>query len=142
MYTYQTKIKLHETDAAGILFFSHQFKMVHDAYEGLLEKIGFGFAELIRNKDFFLPIVHAEADFKMPLFVGDLIEIQVTFSHIGQTSLTLSYKLLNLKQELVGTAKTVHVTINKETRQKIPIPREMREKIEELLREDQALSKG
>ncbi len=142
MYTYQTKIKLHETDAAGILFFSQQFKMVHDAYEGLLETIGFGFPDLIRTKDFFLPIVHAEADYKMPLFVGDLIEIQVTVSGVGQTSLTLSYKLLNTKQELVGTAQTVHVTIDKKTRQKIPIPREMREKIEELLREEQASRKA
>ena len=56
MYIYQTKIKLHDTDAAGILFFANQFKMVHDAYEGLLEMIGFGFAELIRHKNFFLPI--------------------------------------------------------------------------------------
>ena len=71
MYTYQTKIKLHETDAAGLLFFSNQFKLVHDAYEELLETIGLGFAELIRNKDYFLPIVHAEADFKLPLFVDD-----------------------------------------------------------------------
>lgn len=136
MYIYQTKIKLHETDAAGILFFSQQFKMVHDAYEGLLEKIGFGFPELLKNKDFFLPIVHAEADFKMPLFVGDLIEIQVFVFNLGQTSLTLSYKLLNLKQELVGTAKTVHVTINKISRQKIPIPKDMREKLEDIYRED------
>ncbi len=136
MYIYQTKIKLHETDAAGILFFSQQFKMVHDAYEGLLEKIGFGFPELLKNKDFFLPIVHAESDFKMPLFVGDLIEIQVFVADVGQTSLTLSYKLFNLKQELVGTAQTVHVTINKISRQKIPIPKEMREKIEAIYRED------
>ncbi len=42
MYQYHHKVKLHETDAAGILFFSHQFEMIHDAYESLLEKIGFG----------------------------------------------------------------------------------------------------
>ena len=139
MYVYQTRIKLHETDAAGILFFSQQFKIVHDAYEGLLEKIGFGFPDLLKNKDFFLPIVHAESDFKIPLFVGDLIEIQVFVSHVGQTSFTLAYKLLNLKQELAGAAKTVHVTINKISRQKIPIPKEMREKIEDIYREDQKL---
>ena len=57
MYLYKTIIKLHDTDAAGILFFSHQFEIIHDAYETLLEKIGFGFAELIRHKDLFLPIV-------------------------------------------------------------------------------------
>jgi len=136
MYTYQTKIKLHQTDAAGLLFFSHQFEIIHDAYEALLETIGFGFAELIRNKPFFLPIVHAEADYKLPLFVGDVIEIQVTVAQVGQTSFTFSYKLLNSKQELVGTAKTVHVTMDKAAKKKIPIPPDMRKKIEQLHKED------
>ena len=53
MFTYQTKIKLHDTDAAGVIFFANQFKIIHDAYESLLEGIEFGFANLIRNKDFF-----------------------------------------------------------------------------------------
>ena len=136
MYVYQTKIKLHETDAAGLLFFSNQFKLVHDAYESLLEKIGFGFAELIKNKDYFLPIVHAEADYKLPLFVGDVIEIQVVVDHIGTTSFSFEYKLLNHKNELVGTAKTVHVTIDKKSHQKIPLPSDMRSKVNELYQSD------
>ncbi len=132
MYTYQVKIKLHDTDAAGLLFFSHQFELIHDAYEALLENIGFGFAELIKNKNYFLPIVHAESDYKLPLFVGDLIEIQVTVEKVGNTSFTFAYKLLNAKQQLVGTARTVHVTMDKATKKKIPLPKEMRVKIDDL----------
>jgi len=137
MYTYQTKIKLHETDAAGLLFFSNQFKIIHDAYEALLESIGFGFATLLREKSYFLPIVHAEADFKMPLFVGDLVEIQVITAKLGKTSFTFDYTLLNTKQEVVGTAQTVHVTMDKSKQQKIPLPSDMREKIEGLCTQDQ-----
>jgi len=132
MYTYQTKIRLHQTDAAGLLFFAHQFSIVHDAYESLLERIGFGFAELIREKDFFLPIVHAEADYDKPLFVGDALEVQVIVDSIGKHSFTFAYKLLNGKQEVVGRAKTVHVTMDKATQKKIPLPPLMREKIEGL----------
>lgn len=136
MFIYQTKIKLHETDAAGILFFSNQFKIIHDAYESLLESIGYGFAELLRNQDFFLPIVHSESDFKMPLFVGDVIEIQITVEKVGQTSFTFTYKLLNAKQEVAGTANTVHVTVDKKTRQKILLPPDMRRKIQQLYTQD------
>ena len=136
MYVYQHKIKLHETDAAGLLFFSRQFQIIHDAYESLLETLGFGFAELIRGKDFFLPIVHAEADYKKPLFVGDLIEINVFVETIGATSFTFSYKLLNTKQEIIGTARTVHVTMDKKTSKKIDIPSDMREKIQTLWSQD------
>jgi 1,4-dihydroxy-2-naphthoyl-CoA hydrolase len=140
MQIYQHKVKLHETDAAGLLFFSNQFKFVHDAYETLLEDIGFGFAELLQNKPYFLPIVHAEADYKMPLFVGDVIEIQVTVENVGTTSFTFAYKLLNTKGELVGTARTVHVTIDKSTHKKIPLPAEMRSKIDDLYDLDQNIN--
>ncbi len=136
MHTYQTKIKLHETDAAGVIFFANQFKIIHDAYESLLETIGFGFAELIRDKDFFLPIVHAESDYKAPLFVGDVIEVQVKVGRVGQTSFTLNYALLNAKRETVGTGRTVHVAVDKKTRQKIPIRQDMRRKIEEIYKQD------
>ena len=137
MYIYQTKIKLHETDAAGLLFFSNQFKIVHDAYESLLERIGFGFADLIRNQKFFLPIVHCEADYKAPLFVGDPVEVQVIVTKIGKTSFTFAYRLIDAAQKIVGTAETVHVTVDKSTRAKIPLPAELRAKIEELYLEDQ-----
>ena len=138
MYTYQTKIKLHETDAAGLLFFSNQFKIIHDAYEGMLESIGFGFAQLIPNMNFFLPIVHSEADYKIPLFVGDLLEIQVTVANVGKTSFTLSYALLNASQKIIGTAQTVHVATDKTTRKKIPIPTELRSKLEILQSAEQS----
>ena len=88
------------------------------------------------NKDYFLPIVHVESDYKLPLFVGDLLEIQIVVEDIGQTSFTFGYTILNHKKECVGTAKTVHVTISKKTHKKIPLPKEMRVKIEELYAQD------
>lgn len=132
MYVYQTKIKLHETDAAGLLFFSNQFKIIHDAYESLLETIGYDFAQLIRDRDIFLPIVHAESDYRAPLFVGDAVSIQVSVDKIGKTSFSLAYKLLNAKQKLVGTGRTVHVAVNKSTRKKIILPKDLRTKIQKL----------
>lgn len=132
MHIYQTKIKLHETDAAGILFFTNQLKLVHDAYEALFEHIGFGLAEIIREKDYFIPIVHSEADYKSPLAVGDLVEIQTEVANVGKTSFTLSYKLLNTMQEIVGTAQTVHVAVDKATRKKLPLPPDLQAKLKDL----------
>jgi 1,4-dihydroxy-2-naphthoyl-CoA hydrolase len=122
MLTYTTTIKLHETDAAGLLFFSHQFKIMHDAYEALLEALGIPFASLIRKKDYFLPIVHAESDYKFPLFVGDRITVEVRVKHLGTTSFTLGYTIKKDKKRIVGAGKTVHVTVNKKSHTKIPLP--------------------
>ncbi len=134
MFIYKTKIKLHETDAAGLLFFSNQFKIIHDAYEMLLKKIGFGFAKLIRQKSYFLPIVHAEADYKAPLFVDDDIAVEVAVESIGATSFIFAYQIFDENKKLVGTARTVHVTMDKKNRRKIPLPKDMRRAIEKLLK--------
>ncbi len=131
MFTYKTKIRLHDTDAAGIIFFANQFKIIHDAYEDLLEKFGWSFKKMLQGTDYFLPIVHAESDYKVPVFVGDKIAITVKVGHIGTTSFSFEYTLKRGKT-LVGTAQTVHVTINQKTRKKISLPRAMRSALKKL----------
>ena len=46
-------VKLHDTDAAGILFFASQFKIAHDMYEKLLAQIGYPFSQRFKNNDLF-----------------------------------------------------------------------------------------
>ena len=130
MYIHQTIVRLHNTDAAGLLFFAEQFRLAHDAYESFMESIGYPFAPLIRNSGFLLPIVHAEADFLKPLSTGDRLEIQVKAETIGDSSFTLGYTLLRDRTETVGTVRTVHVLINKQDGASIPLLPELRCKLE------------
>ncbi|MBN1869275.1 MAG: acyl-CoA thioesterase [Candidatus Omnitrophica bacterium] len=119
------------------MFYANQLKMVHDAYEALLEHIGLGFHELLVHKNFRLPIVHTEADFKSPLSVGDLIDIQAKVLNIKTTSFTLSYVLANAAGTVVGAAQTVHVSVDKRSLKKIPLPPDLRDKLKRLQAEDQ-----
>ena len=130
MFTYKTQIHLHDTDAAGLIFFANQFKIIHDAYESLLEKFGWSFAHMLKKSPYFLPIVHAECDYKKPLFVGDKIKISVAVEHIGTTSFTFTYVITNSRNICVGTGKTVHVIIHKKTSKKTPLPPSLRRALE------------
>jgi len=130
MYTLKTSIRLHDTDAAGLLFFAHQFKLAHDAYEGFMEEIGFGFASIIREAGFLVPIVHAEADYKTGLSVGDKVTIRLRTVNVGNSSFTLAYDLLDSGDRAVGSVKTVHVCMDKETRKKKPLPDGLRRALE------------
>lgn len=123
-------IKLHDTDAAGILFFAHQFKIIHDLYEKFLDEIGFGFREFLKRNEFLIPIVHAQSDFKTPLMVGDVVTVTLNLVEIGQTSFKLSYRLVDQSGNLAGTAETVHVTIDPDSRAKIDLPTDLRRQLE------------
>ena len=124
-FFYETTIKFHETDAAGRLFFAHQLKLAHDAYEAFLEHAGLSLATIILKRPYDLPIVHAESDYLAPLYVGDRLRIQVTVERIGTSSFTLEYHIFDQTRRKVGKAKTVHVAVASETGQKITLPEEI-----------------
>lgn len=132
MFSFQTTVKLHNTDSAGLLFFAHQFKMAHDAYESWLDSIGLGFAKLFAERDFLLPIVHAEADFKTALAVGDRLTIELSVEEIGNSSFTLAYDIRTADDVVAGTAKTVHVCLDKVNRGSMPLPDDLRDALSQL----------
>jgi 1,4-dihydroxy-2-naphthoyl-CoA hydrolase len=127
MYVAHNKVRMHDTDMAGIIFFGSQFRIIHDAWEDLMAHEELSFDHLFTSETYAFVIVHAEADYLAPLKAGDKLTIHVSVEHIGTTSFTIHYKLYKSDDLLVGTAQTVHVTINRETHKKIDIPEKLRE---------------
>ncbi|MCP5047565.1 MAG: acyl-CoA thioesterase [bacterium] len=121
MFEYKTTIKLHETDAAGLLFFANQFRLVHDAYEAFMESRDMGLGKLLTSKPFLLPIVHAETDYKAPLRVGDVIMITIRVKRKGTSSFTLAHEL-HKNDTLAGSGETVHACLDTKTGKPIPLP--------------------
>ena len=129
MYTINTTVRLPDTDAAGILFFGNYFRMAHDAYEAFMESIGFSFSQIIKDADFLVLIARAEADYEKPLRLGEKVTVELEIEDIGQTSFALSYSFKNAHEDIAATIKTVHVTVEKKSGDKIPLPEKLREKL-------------
>ncbi|MFC1493010.1 acyl-CoA thioesterase [candidate division KSB1 bacterium] len=122
MYKVSSKITLSDTDAAGILYFSNIFVKAHEAYEELLADMGIDLNNAIKNKEYSIPIVHAEADYKSPLVPGDVVDIYLYIGNIGESSFTLDYDFYRDDNiTLAAKVKTVHATIDKKkANQKYP----------------------
>ncbi len=121
MFNYSAKVKLHHTDAAGVMFFAHFFYLAHDGYEAFLETRSFGLKRILQQ-DFLLPLVHAEADYRAPATLGDELTFEIEVTRLGETSFTLSYRVVNQVGQDVAGLKTVHTAISQSTRQPIPLP--------------------
>lgn len=126
MYVAKNKVRMHDTDMAGIIFFASQFRFIHDAWEDLMSHEELSFDHLFTSETYAFVIVHAESDYLAPLKAGDALEIHLAIEKIGNSSFTVSYKVYKSDKTLVGTAKTVHVTINRETRKTIPLPEKLK----------------
>ena len=125
-FTYHSTVKLRDTDAAGLLFFSNIFNITHDAYEAFMDHAGVGIGEFIKEKKYMLPIVHAEADYKKSQFVGDKLVIFIQCEKIGKSSYTLLYNVLDQQGETTSIVKTVHVVLEKKTRAIVSVPKKLR----------------
>ncbi|MCA9521833.1 MAG: acyl-CoA thioesterase [Myxococcales bacterium] len=121
MFEYTTPLRLADTDAAGVLFFARQFDLIHEAYEGFMRSVGFGLDRLLHDESFFISIVRAESEYRAPVWYGDTLRIALDVERIGQSSYVIAYTIDN-GRGTVGTARTVHVCVGRESKAKRPLP--------------------
>jgi 1,4-dihydroxy-2-naphthoyl-CoA hydrolase len=126
----KNKVRMHDTDMAGRLYFARQFRFAHDALEDLVESEGLDFHKVFHEEKFVFVIVHCEADYFQQLRVGDQLDVRLSCEHIGQTSFILLYEIFRSDKELIGTVKTVHVALDSSTGAKIPLPSKLRSLLE------------
>jgi YbgC/YbaW family acyl-CoA thioester hydrolase len=126
MFRYSTSIRLRDTDATGVLFFTEQLRLALETFEEYLRSKKYSLAALLESCDCLMPIIHAEADYSVPLLLGDEIEIAIELGGMGSSSFTLSYKFFKGGGQIrAGSASIVHVAVSKITREKIPLPEEL-----------------
>ncbi len=121
-FKYRTSIRLHDTDAAGHLYFASYLRLAHEAFEAFLDSADVGMGYILREADYLMPVVHVEADYKRSIFLGESVDILLTTSSMGKSSFSISYQFYDDEGEEVATAKTIHVVVDKETREKRKIP--------------------
>lgn len=113
-FAYAFTVRLHDTDAAGRLFFGHLFRHAHDAYEAFMAQAGLPLEGLIREGEILLPLVHAEADYHRPLCQGDRVQVALAIAEVRTRSFAVAYRLETSDGTLAATAKTVHLQINRD----------------------------
>lgn len=117
LYSVKRTVKLQDIDAAGIVFFPKFLEYCHDAYFDFLMQNGIDLPVSIASGDYILPLVHAEADFSLPLRFGDEITVCIDNAELSTSSYRVNYSVH--KNDDAGTvcctAQTVHAAINRKT---------------------------
>jgi 1,4-dihydroxy-2-naphthoyl-CoA hydrolase len=122
MFTYTARITLRDADAAGVLFFGRYFALAHDAYETFLDSHSLNIGYLIQTTNYILPVVHAESDYRRPLFVGQQTTIHLHVVDLRSRTFTVAYEFLNAEGELACRLRTVHCAVNVKTRKAVALP--------------------
>ncbi|MDE0222825.1 MAG: acyl-CoA thioesterase [Spirochaetaceae bacterium] len=121
MTRHRVTVRLHHTDAAGVLFYGRLFELVQEAFEEALRAGGLPLGKLLRDGGFRLPVVHAEADYTAPVRAGDLLEVRLTFAP-GDRSLRVGADFVDPAGRTVAAARVVHAAVSAATGTAVPLP--------------------
>ncbi len=120
-------VRLHDVDAAGVMFFARLFVHAHDAYEDFMAGQDLGLEKLI-DTGVRLPLVHASADYLAPLHQGEQVSVMLEVEKLGRTSFTLAYSL-SCGGALRARLRTVHVFLAGQGDVPSPLPDEVRQRL-------------
>lgn len=121
-FTSESIVRLYDTDAAGFHFYGAQFRFAHEALENFLERVGLPIAQVIRDRGVLFPVVHAEADYRIPLSVGNRLNVRVVVRALGERSFTIGYRLLLPDGREAGSVVTVHAAVAAASGASCPLP--------------------
>lgn len=113
-------VRFADTDAAGVAYFARLFDWCHAAYEESLHNAGLDLPVFFSGASQAVPIVHAEADYRAPLRVGDRLHIHLSPKPRSASSFEIRYRL-ERDGQLCATALTVHCCIDPATGQRSPL---------------------
>ena len=130
-------VRFGETDAAGVVHFLELFRWSHEAWEESLERYGIILQEIFpttqintNQLDFALPVVHCEANYFEPLYVGDSINTELYPEKINDSSFIIRFKFKK-NSEQIGLTSIKHVSINPITREKCSLSKQINLWLEE-----------
>ncbi len=133
MFTYTTNLHLRDTDAAGLIYFPNLFNIAQETLEAFMESVGMDIGLVLRSTHYLFPVVHAEGDFKKPMYAGQRLRITLELEQIGTTSFTLAYRVWDRgEDEELAIARVVHVVVDRQGGTKKPLPSTLMHALEQL----------
>lgn len=116
------QIPLQDIDAAGVVFFAHLFRYAHETYEQFMREIGFPLAQIIRDGEFHLPLVHAEADYQQAIRHGEELVIVLRVDELSDRRFNLAYQCMDASGKQRASIRTVHVAAAVDGTGSSPLP--------------------
>jgi len=131
-FTHPVEVRFRDCDPMG--------HVNHAVYFSYLEVARFAYwrklMETRPGPDASIIMAHAECDYRASAETGDVLDVRMGLAGMGRSSLTYDYEIVDRTKKLVvATARVILVAYDYTAGKPIPIPDEMRERLEIFERE-------
>ena len=134
MFVAKNKVRIHDTDLAGLLYFPRIYRFANDALEDFLIASEINLEHFFHKENTLFVVVHSEADYYNPLRVGDHVNVHVIVENIGNTSFKLLYQIYKEDKTHMATVRIVYVYIDRKAHKKISVPAKVKQSLEKHLK--------
>ncbi|MGE0713003.1 MAG: acyl-CoA thioesterase [Planctomycetota bacterium] len=130
-FVHRLVVRFHEIDRAGIVYFGRVFEYCHVTYEEMLGQAleasleaaeGGALERFFEQSTWLMPLVHAEADYKAPMRLGDALEVELRVERLGRSAVTFGYRVVGAGGRVHATAKLVHACVERGSFAKLLVP--------------------
>ena|SRR6185369_9504534 len=120
----QIRVRYAETDQMGYVYYGNYASYFEVARVETLRNLGFNY-KTIEENGIILPVLSYSVKYLKPAFYDDLLLIKVMIKEVPMARIKFDYETYNEKDELINTADTTLVFINKKTNKPCAAPGEL-----------------
>ncbi len=133
VFVHDQLIRFSHCDPAAIVYFPRFFDLAHSTMEDwFTDGLGIALPQLIRERRIGTPTVNIICDFAKPLRMGDTLRFELRVGRLGNASANIDYRGTKDGIEHLQIMQTL-VFINLDSVKAVPIPGDIRERLEEYL---------
>ena len=129
-FSLRIPIRFSHCDPAGYVFFPRFFEMLQAVCEDwFTEQLGHNFSEMIIQHKIGQPTAYTECQFIKPCLLGENLDLAIILDKYGTSSLHLRF-IGTVDGEIRLCARSVQVVISLKTGRPVPIPGELRKRLQ------------
>ena len=110
----QLRVRYAETDRMGYVYYGHYATYFEVARVETLRSLGFTYKKL-EDEGILLPVASFSIKYIRPAYYDDLLTIKTTISELPTARIRFTYETFNEKGDLINTAETTLVFVDKNT---------------------------
>ena len=124
------RVYYEDTDAGGVVYYANYLKYIERARTEHLRELGFELATIANESGLVFVVKSVKADYLLPAFLDDTIEVQTSIELVKHASLIFAQKITNIeKNTVLFNAEVKVVSVLKNNLKPCAFPQEIMEKL-------------
>ena len=130
MSSLTVRVYYEDTDAGGVVYYANYLKYIERGRTEHLRELGFELATIAEEIGIVFVVKSVKADYLLPAFLDDTIEVQTSIELVKHASLIFAHKITNIeKNTVLFEAEVKVVSVLKNNLKPCAFPQEIMEKL-------------